>query len=89
MRIPAFYSSLRGIALADVWHNDDECPLGKSISIADRIIVPSCIHNRCAYCIMLDRQLRFKTTALAKPSTGLSRQHATPPSQQKQLSSAL
>ncbi|MFD2720712.1 hypothetical protein ACFST9_18465 [Hymenobacter monticola] len=36
MRIPAFYSPLRGIGLEEVWHDNDECPVARSIAPADR-----------------------------------------------------
>jgi hypothetical protein len=54
MRVPSFYSHLRGIALTDVWHDNDECPLGRSIAPADRIRGTTDIRHRCAYCAMLD-----------------------------------
>lgn len=49
-----FHSPLRGIGLANAWHNDDECPVARSIAPADRrpgIQFPS---ERCPYCTLLD-----------------------------------
>jgi hypothetical protein len=56
MRIPAFYSPLRGMALIDVWHDHSECPIGQSIAPTDRIAGINGIHQRCAYCVLLDKR---------------------------------
>lgn len=54
MRVPPFYSFRRGLALTDVWHDNDECPLGRSITPADRVRDTDDVRHRCAYCAMLD-----------------------------------
>ena len=58
MRVPAFYSLLRGIALLDAWHDNSECPLGRSLAPADRLAGTGGLPNRCAYCAMLDQPAR-------------------------------
>jgi len=56
MRIPPFYSPLRGIALDDVWHDNDECTVARSIAPADRRAGLGPSHKRCPYCVLLDRR---------------------------------
>ncbi|MBF9221137.1 hypothetical protein [Hymenobacter ruricola] len=55
MRIPAFYSPLRGIALDDVWHDNDECTVARSVAPADRRPGKGPSGKRCPYCALLDR----------------------------------
>ena len=55
MRIHPFYSPYRGIGLEDAWHNDSECPIGKSIAPRDRFAGKGPIDKRCRYCELLDR----------------------------------
>jgi hypothetical protein len=57
MRVPAFYSPMRGMALTDVWHDNSECPIGQSIAPTDRIAGKDSIVHRCAYCALLDKPL--------------------------------
>lgn len=54
MRIAPFYSPLRGIALEDLWHDNSDCPLGRSVALVDRIAGKNAIHKRCPYCAILD-----------------------------------
>ena len=56
MRVPAFYSPMRGMALSDVWHDNSECPIGQSIALGDRIVGKDGIRLRCAYCALLDHR---------------------------------
>ena len=60
MRVAAFYSPLRGMALLDVWHDNSECPIGQSIAPGDRVAGTDGIHLRCAYCALLDHRPVFK-----------------------------
>jgi hypothetical protein len=55
MRIPPFYSPLRGIALEEVWHDNDECTVARSIAPADRLPGQCPSRKRCPYCALLDR----------------------------------
>ena len=55
MRIASFYSPLRGIALEDVWHDQEECPIGRSIALADRIAGREPSGKRCTFCTLLDK----------------------------------
>jgi hypothetical protein len=54
MRIPPFHSPLRGLALDEVWHDNNECPMARSIAPADRRPGKPSQGSRCAYCAMLD-----------------------------------
>lgn len=53
MRIPAFYALVRGVGLADYWHDDNECFIAQSIAPQER--VPG-RHDRarCPYCALFD-----------------------------------
>jgi hypothetical protein len=55
MRIPPFYSPLRGIALEEVWHDNDECPVARSLAPPDRRAGKGPSGKRCSYCALLDR----------------------------------
>lgn len=55
MRIASFYSPLRGIGLEDVWHDQEQCPIGRSIALADRIAGREPSGKRCPFCTMLDK----------------------------------
>jgi hypothetical protein len=53
MVIPAFYSLVPGVGIADYWHNHNECFIVQSIVVADRL--PG--HDgrgRCPYYAMFD-----------------------------------
>ena len=56
MRVPAFYSPMRGMALSDVWHDNSECPIGQSIAPTDRVTGKVGIRPRCTYCALLDQR---------------------------------
>ena len=65
MVMKPIYGLVRGIAIADYWHNNDECFIVKSIAPRDR----SPGHGpwqRCPYCLLLDRSpvLRRRRTAV-------------------------
>ena len=59
MRVPPFNSPLRGIALDEVWHDHDDCPIGQSIAPTDRRKGTGPRQARCAYCAMLDKALKL------------------------------
>jgi len=65
MRIPPFYSPLRGIALDEVWHDNDECTVARSIAPADRIAGVGAPRKRCPYCAVLDRPATAFTCPVA------------------------
>jgi hypothetical protein len=50
MRVPPFYSLLRGMAVEDLWHDNDACQIGQRIGLANRR--PGRDHPRkhCALC---------------------------------------
>ena len=64
MRVPPFYSPLRGIALEEVWHDNDECPINQSVALADRIPGTGTSHQPGRFCALLD------ATLVARPNQG-------------------
>jgi hypothetical protein len=48
------------MALEEVWHDNDECPIGRSIAPADRHPGAPPSLKRCSYCAMLDQQRKFR-----------------------------
>lgn len=62
MRVTPYYSFLRGMALEDLWHDNDECPLGQSIAAADRIPGKDHIRKRCPFCALLQAPLPVVST---------------------------
>jgi hypothetical protein len=66
MRVQPFYSFLRGIALEDLWHDNDACQVGQSIAPVDRRPGTDDIHKHCPFCAILNH-----------PSAGLRRPAAT------------
>lgn len=63
MRVPPFYSSMRGIALVEAWHDHSDCPIGQSIALSDRNTTKDANCARCSYCAMLDHKPPRKNTA--------------------------
>lgn len=61
MIVPPFYSWLRGAALEDVWHDNDECGIAKTIALADRIAGKDDIRTRCKFCALLDPKQVVRT----------------------------
>ena len=66
MQIPPFYSFLRGIALEDLWHDNDECQIGLSIALAERLPGKDHIRKHCQYCDLLNPPL-----AKSRSTTGV------------------
>ena len=54
MRVPPFHSFLRGIAVEDLWHDNDACQVGQSIARADRIPGTDDIRKHCPFCALLN-----------------------------------
>lgn len=54
MRVPPFYSFLRGIAREDLWHDNDACQVGQSIAPADRVPGTDHIRKHCPFCTVLN-----------------------------------
>lgn len=55
MLMRPFYSLLRGIAVEDVWHDNTECPLGRSIYPGERVIGKGELTKHCPYCAVLNK----------------------------------
>ena len=49
-----FYSLLRGIAVEDVWHDNTECPIGRSIQPRERVMGKGALTKYCPYCQVLN-----------------------------------
>jgi hypothetical protein len=58
MYVSPFYSPLRGAAVEDLWHDNDECPLGKSIAPADRLAGTGRIRKHCHCCAILNEPVK-------------------------------
>lgn len=50
--MPPFYSPLRGIAVEDLWHDNDACQVGQSLARADRVAGKRGKH--CPFCHTLN-----------------------------------
>ena len=53
MRMPAFYALVRGVAVADYWHDNDECFIVKSIVLRDRLPGHD-DRGRCPYFVLVE-----------------------------------
>ena len=53
MKIDSFHALVRGVALADYWHDNSECFIVQSIALADRL-PGRADWERCPYCQLLD-----------------------------------
>lgn len=51
MLVASFYSFVRGIAVEDMWHDNDECQIGQSIAPADRLAGRDHILKHCWLCV--------------------------------------
>ncbi|MBF9239483.1 hypothetical protein I2I05_18970 [Hymenobacter sp. BT683] len=61
MKIPAFHSQWRGLALEDAWHDNDECFIVKSIPRAHRIPGKETVTRKhCRYCVLLNEPATSK-----------------------------
>ena len=61
MRTTPFHSLLRGLALGDVWHDNDECPLARSIARPDRRQGVPLTFKQCNYCALLNQKLILRS----------------------------
>jgi len=58
MHILPFHSHLPGIGLRIAWHDNNECPVAKSIASVNRVSGIGHLDNEedyCRYCAMLER----------------------------------
>ena len=55
MKVTPYYSLLRGLALEDLWHDNNECEIGLSIGPLDRMPGKDHIHKHCPYCQVLNQ----------------------------------
>jgi hypothetical protein len=62
MRVPPYYSMTRGIALENMWHNNNECEIGLSIRPRDRLLGKNRIRKHCPYCQILNKPRLAVTT---------------------------
>lgn len=63
MKVSAYHSPVRGVALEDLWHNNNnECEIGLSIRPADRLPGKARIHKHCPYCQVLNQPRPRVTT---------------------------
>ncbi|RZK24571.1 MAG: hypothetical protein EOO56_00805 [Hymenobacter sp.] len=57
MLIAPFHSFMRGIAVEDLWHDNDECQIGLSIGLIYRVAGTGSIGKHCQYCALLNQPL--------------------------------
>jgi hypothetical protein len=57
MIVAPFYTSARGLAVEDVWHNNDECELGLSIPLHERLFGEGVQRKHCPVCQALNKPL--------------------------------
>jgi hypothetical protein len=57
MKVAPYYALPRGLALEDLWHNNNECELGLSIGPRDRLPGKGKSRSRkhCPYCEALNK----------------------------------
>ena len=55
MKTSPYYSFTRGIALEDLWHDNDECEIGLSIALAERVAGTDHILKHCWMCAVLNQ----------------------------------
>lgn len=58
MRVAPFYSFYRGMAVEDLWHDNDACEIGASIPAAERLPgegSPAITRKHCQYCRVLNQ----------------------------------
>lgn len=60
MQVAPYYSLTRGIAVEDLWHDNDACEIGLSIATADRLPGKDHISKHCPYCQLLNEPWRAK-----------------------------
>jgi len=65
MQVAPFYSLTRGIAVEDLWHDNNECEIGLSIWPADRLAGKDHIHKHCPYCQLLNQAWQAKVKGAA------------------------
>lgn len=54
MKTYPYYSFFRGIAVEDLWHDNNECEIGLSIPPRDRRPGKDHIDKHCPYCQILN-----------------------------------
>jgi hypothetical protein len=62
MTVTPYYSLVRGLALEDLWHNNDECEIGLSVGPLDRRRGRSYVWKHCPYCKVLNER-RYACTS--------------------------
>ena len=65
MLIAPFHAQVRGVAIADYWHNRSECFIVQSIALADRLAGHD-DRGRCPYCAMFDHPIAYPRIPKAK-----------------------
>jgi hypothetical protein len=55
MRTAPFYSVYRGIAVEDLWHDNDACQLVLDIALYERLLGKPPHRKHCQYCQLLNQ----------------------------------
>ncbi len=56
-RTPPFYSFVRGIGVKDVYHDNDECAIARSVEEVYRLPGNGKNRTHCAFCAILNKAL--------------------------------
>lgn len=62
MRVPPYHSLTRGLALEDLWHDNNECEIGLSLPLVDRLPGKGNQRKQCPYCQVLNQPRPRHTT---------------------------
>ena len=57
MRIPPFYTTWKNDPVRDVWHNNDQCPIGQAVPLDERLPGTDHVRERCPRCAALNEAL--------------------------------
>jgi hypothetical protein len=57
MQVSPFHSLFRGIAVEDLWHDNDECQIALSVAFTERLPGKDHIRKHCQYCNLLNTPL--------------------------------
>ena len=73
MRVPPFYGPWRNNVAEDVWHNDDECPIGQRIPLEERRSGTDHVRLRCTRCAALGQPSALPPAPAAPSSPPVTR----------------
>jgi hypothetical protein len=57
MKVAPFHSKIRGLAVEDHWHNNNECEIGHSVPLGDRRSGEGRFCRQCPICKAMNQPL--------------------------------